>query len=42
MRLLVKENVDAIIYEGVSNSFAYAAYLSGLKHEKSIFWFVVE
>ena len=35
--IMIKEDIDAIIYEDVSNSFAYAAYLSGLKHKKAYF-----
>ena len=35
--IMIKEDIDAIIYEDVSNSFAYAAYLSGLKHRKAYF-----
>ena len=37
MRSLVKEDIDAIIYENVNDSFSYAAYLSGLKHKKAYF-----
>ena len=33
--IMIKEDIDAIIHEDVSNSFAYAAYLSGLKHRKA-------
>ena len=35
--IMIKEDIDAIIYENVSNSFSYAAYLSGLKHKKAYF-----
>ena len=35
--IMIKEDIDAIIYENVSDSFSYAAYLSGLKHKKAYF-----
>lgn len=38
--IIKKESVDLVLYENVSNSFAYAAYIVAKKHNKKYFGFI--